>query len=96
MSQPRIKPTGYSAVEIPVPLAQLRAKIEALPATLRDELKALSDEVLEDTIFRGRVLSIAKEGLERYRLDLAIAQFDLEATRREREVFRRKLEGLGV
>jgi hypothetical protein len=91
-----MKPSGSVAVEIPVSLAQLRAKLEALPAAIRDELRGLTDEAIEDSVFRGRVLAIAKDGLERYRLDLAMAQFDLEATRREREVLRRKLEGMGV
>ena len=43
---------------------------------------------VQQAVFRARVLTIAKDALERYRLDLAATRFDLEATRREREALR--------
>ena len=42
------------------------------------------DEVLEHAMFRSRVMLIARDALQRLRVDMAALRFDLEATRRER------------
>ena len=95
MSQPSVtrasKVTGIVSPEI----SELRERIRSLPARFREELEPLVDEAADGAIFRDRVVSVAREGLERYRLDLIAARFDLEATRREREALRSKLESLG-
>jgi hypothetical protein len=95
MSQPRVKAAPTVTGHVPPEISELRDRIRSLPARLRDELGPLADEAAEGAIFRDRVLSIAREGLERYRLDLLATRFDLEATRRERETLRLKLEALG-
>jgi hypothetical protein len=84
-----------SSGRIPPELARLRERIAGLPGRYREALAPMAEEAVEESIFRGRVLALAREGLERYRLDLAIARFDLEATRREQEALRRKVEALG-
>src|SRR5579875_3853872 len=84
-----------SGGNVPPELARLRARIESLPGRYREALAPMAEEAVEESLFRGRVLTLAREGLERYRLDLAIARFDLDATRREHEELRRKLEALG-
>lgn len=84
-----------SSPEIPPELDRLRERIGALPPRYREALGPIADEAVEHALFRGRVLALAREGLERYRLDLAIARFDLEATKREQETLRRELESLG-
>ncbi|APW63484.1 hypothetical protein [Paludisphaera borealis] len=76
---------------VPAELFALRERILALPATARAELEPLIDDVLEQAEFRGRVMTIARDALERFRLDLAATRFDLEATRRERESLRARL-----
>ncbi len=73
---------------IPTELAALRARIRALPAEIRAELEPLADDACEQARFRGRALSLAREALEQFRVELAAAQFDLDATRRERESLR--------
>ena len=35
-------------------------------------------------MFRSRVMLIARDALQRFRVDMAAVRFDLEATRRER------------
>ena len=95
MSQPSMTTSLKIAGDVPPEIARLHERIRSLPARLRDELEPLADDAIEGAIFRDRVLSIARDGLERYRFDLTVAQFDLEATRREREALRRKLETLG-
>jgi hypothetical protein len=87
--------TEPSSETIPPELGLLRDRIEALPPRFRDALRPVADEAVEHALFRGRVLALAREGLERYRLDLAIARFDLEATRREQEQLRERLSSLG-
>jgi hypothetical protein len=37
-------------------------------------------------------MGLARDALERFRLDLAMLEFDLEATRREREALKAMLE----
>jgi hypothetical protein len=76
---------------VPAELFALRERIMALPATARGELGPLIDQVIEDAEYRGRVMTIARDALERFRLDLAATRFDLEATRRERESLRARL-----
>jgi hypothetical protein len=68
----------------PSELVVLRDRIQRQPAPVRAELEPLIDDVMEHALFRSRVMLIAREALERFRLDLASLRFDLEATRRER------------
>jgi hypothetical protein len=76
---------------LPVELVELRDRVQGQPVEVRAELEPLLDDVLEHARFRGRILSVARDALERLRLDLELARFDLEATRREREVLRQRL-----
>ncbi|HKI16564.1 MAG TPA: hypothetical protein VKA15_01730 [Isosphaeraceae bacterium] len=69
-------------------LVALRDRIRQQPADVRADLEPLIEEVLEHAQFRGRVLEIAREALERFRLDLAALRFDLEVTRSERDSLR--------
>jgi hypothetical protein len=72
--------------DVPTELLELKERIQGQPASVRAELEPLIDEVMEDALFRGRVMMIAREALQRFRLDLASVRFDLDATRREREM----------
>lgn len=76
---------------LPAELAELNDRVRALPPAVRAELEPVVAEVLEQARFRGRVLTVARDALERLRLDLELARFDLDATRREREHLRRLL-----
>ena len=42
--------------------------------------------------FRGRAMWLARDALERFRLEMAGLEFDLEVTRRERETLKAMLE----
>jgi hypothetical protein len=85
-------PTNES---LPAELLTLWQRVQAQPAEVRAELEPIIHEALEDARFRGRILSVARDGLERLRLDLELARFDLEATRRERELLRELLKSCG-
>ncbi|CAN5823456.1 hypothetical protein BH23PLA1_BH23PLA1_08350 [soil metagenome] len=79
---------------IPQEWRDLRQRVQALPEPERAEVEPLLEEALEQARFRGRVLWIAQEALQRLQLDLMSTQFDLEVTRRERERLRQFLDGL--
>ena len=84
-------PERRSAESPPAELTELERRVRALPTHIRAELEPIVAEALEDARFRGRVLAIARDALIRLRLDLVLAQFDLDETRREREDLRRLL-----
>jgi hypothetical protein len=69
---------------VPTELVELKERIQGQPASVRAELEPLIDEVMEHARFRSHVMLIAREALQRFRLDLAAVRHDLEATRRER------------
>ena len=78
--------------ETPPELLALLERVRALPNEVRSALEPAVGDALEQAVYRGRVLTLAREALERFRLDLELTRFDLEATRRERERLRRMLE----
>jgi len=73
-------PTG----QVPTELVALKERIQDQPARVRQELEPLIDEVMEHAMFRNRVMLIARDALQRFRVDLAATRFDLEVTKRER------------
>lgn len=78
--------------DVPEELARLADRVRGLPADIRVRLEPAVDDAVEEAVFRGRVLVLAKQALERFRTDLDMIRFDLEATRREREGYRMALE----
>lgn len=91
MSDVPLATAAPSHDSLPVELLELRERLQTQPAAVRAELEPLLEDVLEHARFRGRILSVARDALERLRLDLELALFDLDATRRERETLRRLL-----
>ncbi len=81
-----------SSPSVPAELLALRARIRAMPEEIRAELEPLAEDACEQARFRGRALSLAREALEQFRLELSAAKFDLDITRREREGLRRLIE----
>ena len=79
--------------EVPKEIAKLVAAIDALPAESRAQISPIMDRVVENTKRRRRILNLVQEALSQLRLDMKYLMFDLEATRRERDDYRRQLEG---
>jgi hypothetical protein len=71
---------------------ELADAIEALPAEFRGTVRPILDQVVESTKRRRRILHLVQEALGQLRLDMKYLMFDLEATRRERDAYRDKLE----
>ncbi len=73
---------------VPQELTELMDRVRALPPEIREELMPAVNEAIEQSKFRSRILGVARDALERLRLDLTMTQFDLEVTRRERDDLR--------
>ena len=69
--------------QVPDELLVLKERIQGQSARVRAELEPLIDEVMEHAMFRNRVMLIARDALQQFRLDVASLRFDREATRRE-------------
>ncbi len=78
--------------QAPADLLRLSEAIHGLPEPLAAQLAPLVDAVLESTKRRRRILTLVQDALSQLRLDMKYLMFDLEATRRERDEYRLKLE----
>ena len=79
--------------ELPAEVAQLQAALQELPAELWARVEPLLGKVVDSTKRRRRILAMVQDALSQLRLDLKYLMFDLEATRRERDEYRRQVEG---
>ena len=78
--------------ELPKEIIDLVSAIGELPAETRDQLEPIMVRVVESTKRRRRILQLVQDALSQLRLDMKYLMFDLEATRRERDDYRRQLE----
>jgi hypothetical protein len=78
--------------ELPGDVLELAAAVAQLPSEHRQRIEPLVSRVLESTKRRRRILGLVQDALGQLRLDMKYLMFDLEATRRERDEFRRKFE----
>jgi hypothetical protein len=69
-----------------------RSGSSQLPPEHRLKIDAVLARVIDSTKRRRRILSLVQDALGQLRLDMKYLAFDLEATRRERDEYRRKLE----
>ncbi len=92
MSDPAhiLKPVTDAA---PREILDLADAIAQLPMEYRLRVESLVNRVLENARRRRRILSLVQDALGQLRLDMKYLTFDLEATRRERDEYRQKLEG---
>jgi len=82
----------FNSDELPKEILELVDAIEALPGEHRGRVEPILDRVVESTKRRRRILHLVQEALGQLRLDMKYLMFDLEATRRERDAYREKLE----
>ena len=78
--------------DTPVELRELAAAVAALPAVYRDSITPSLDRVVQCSTRRRRILNLVQEALSQLRLDMKYLIFDLEATRRERDEYRERLD----
>jgi hypothetical protein len=79
--------------DIPAELADLSKQVEQLPFHVRQRLLPLCERLQHYTRLHSRLLRIAQEAVDQLQLDVKYLQFDLEATRRERDAYLRELRG---
>ena len=84
-----------AASDTPVELVELQNAIDALPVAARVSLTGPFQRVLESTNRRRKILTLVQEALGQLRLDMKYLVFDLEATRRERDMYREQLRDRG-
>lgn len=80
------------ADELPADLVELIRAVEQLPGESRDRLNPVLHRVVESTRRRRRIMNLVQDALSQLRLDMKYLLFDLEATRRERDDYKRQLE----
>lgn len=78
--------------DIPREILDLATAVHELPREHREVLEPVMNRVLDSTKRRRRILSLVQDALSQLRLDMKYLAFDLEATRRERDDYRRQVE----
>lgn len=75
-----------------VELAELAELIETLPAGYQAQFHAALARAEQNIDRRRRIMNFIQDALSQLRLDMKYLMFDLDATRRERDDYRRQLE----
>jgi hypothetical protein len=91
---PRFAP--QQSDEAPQDMLELASLVAALPVEHRTRLEPVLTRVIESTRRRRRILGLVQDALGQLRLDMKYLVFDLEATRRERDAYRRTLDGTNL
>jgi hypothetical protein len=78
--------------DIPHDVLALADVVHALPTEQRQDIDPVLDQVIDSSRRRRRILLLVQDALSQLRLDMKYLTFDLEATRRERDELRRKLD----
>ena len=79
--------------ELPIDLNDLITEINDLPEEFRERLSRPLNRVVEYTKRRRRILNLIQEALSQLRMDMKYLIFDLDATRRERDLYKKTLDG---
>ena len=88
-SSPAVKNT---ADELPLDIIELAQVLQQLPLEQRLAVEPVFARVVESTKRRRRILNLVQDALSQLRLDMKYLMFDLEATRRERDEYKRNDE----
>ena len=89
----QVRPIKTDKEDLPREVVDLTEAVKKLPAEYRAEIEPVLNRVVDSTKRRRRILSLVQDALSQLRLDMKYLAFDLEATRRERDEYRAKLEG---
>lgn len=81
-----------NADKLPLDLNDLICQVEQLPEEYREQLQRPLTRVVEYTKRRRRILNLIQEALSQLRMDMKYLMFDLDATRRERDLYKNALD----
>ena len=79
---------------VPQELIEMRHYLSQLPLPWREKLLPLCDRLGHYTRLQNRIIRMAQDTVDQLQLDVKYMQFDVEATRRERDELLREF-GLG-
>ena len=77
---------------LPAEIVELQQRVSQVPEEYRAELDRCVQRVVEFTQRRRRILNLVQEALGQLRLDMKYLMFDLDATRRERDLYKKALD----
>ena len=80
------------ANDLPREVIDLAKRIAALPPEYQPALEVAYNRVIDSIRRRRRILVLVQEALSQLRLDIKYLMFDLDATRKERDELRQRLE----
>lgn len=78
--------------ELPREVIDLAKRIAELPPEFQPGLEVAFNRVVDSVRRRRRILSLVQEALSQLRLDIKYLMFDLDVTRKERDILRERLE----
>jgi hypothetical protein len=78
--------------DLPADVIELGNVLASLPVEHQRLVEPIFSRVVESTKRRRRILNLVQDALGQLRLDMKYLMFDLEATRRERDDYRRQVE----
>ncbi len=78
--------------DVPREVLDLTDAVRTLPSEYRQVIEPFLTRVIDSNRRRRRILLLVQDALSQLRLDMKYLTFDLEATRRERDEYRRKLD----
>ncbi len=78
--------------DVPREVSDLSDAVRTLPPEYRQVIEPFLTRVIDSNRRRRRILLLVQDALSQLRLDMKYLTFDLEATRRERDEYRRKLD----
>jgi len=79
--------------DLPADLVDLIKVVGELPGEVRDRVEPVLGRVIDSTKRRRRIMNLVQDALSQLRLDMKYLLFDLEATRRERDDYKKQLDG---
>jgi len=79
--------------EVPREILELVEAVRELPPEYAEKTLPLVERVVSSAKRRRRILHLVQDALSQLRLDMKYLMFDLEATRRERDEYRRQIDG---
>ena len=89
ISTNRLKPSSDT---LPAEINDLLKRVEQLPEEHRADLEFCAERIVEFTQRRRRILNLVQDALGQLRLDMKYLMFDLDATRRERDQYKKALD----
>jgi hypothetical protein len=80
--------------ELPQELTELQARVQALPEKTRKQLLPFCEKLAQVSRLQSRMVRIAQDAVDQLQFDIKYLVFDLEATRRERDMYKEQVEGI--